>query len=62
MSVCYSARLAWSLGVCCLSTWIVQRRLLSTRSQVVCLSVDMGKARLGVHCIAQQLSYKIEHA
>ena len=43
MSFCFSAQLAWSLGVCSLSKVIVQKRLLSIASHVVGLSVHMGK-------------------
>ena len=48
MLVSSSARLAWSLGVCSLSTLIVQRSFLSVETHIVGLSVHMGKTGLGV--------------
>lgn len=42
MLVSSSAYLAWSLGVCSLSTLIVQRRFLSVESHIGGLSVHMG--------------------
>lgn len=61
MSICSSAQLARSSGVCFLSALIVQRRFLSIGSHVVEISVHMGKTGLGVFLHGSMAGLHTEH-